>query len=563
MHAVNSSLPSCPLVQSTSLLGHSAELLRIIRKSPQPADLLTSSYMRDRKYIGASDRRAISAVVFHAQRVLESADELWRRTITSCQALHRDSERNQDRDVAFENENESKNDNKNKNNNDNTPDSSASISHILSAIPIDVGCISVAVVLCEQWNAVGALQPFLRTVPPEVPSNAHWHPWQRAVTNFLCEKYQLNPTLCSEICDAIQYQFAQLATHDTPADIALHACLPEWMVHERLHQGGTTASYAGNHVNDDNVTANHSGADHSIANHVREFGVSFIQPAPLCLRVNTRVATREQVLRALRNENIECSPGRLSPQGIIVHERVRLADHALMNSGAIEVQDEGSQMVGFACNPQPKQRILDACSGAGGKALHLAVLQDDQGEIMASDAEPKRMRELNTRMRTANLYSIRVQALLHLDESSRSRLEGSFDIVLVDAPCSGLGTIRRTPMLKWRTSEAAIERLHEKQTRIIQEYARFVKRDGVLVYVTCSVIRRENEDVVQSFLARHADFVPDPLLPHFTAHGCTVPGCGEHDFMLRLDPLHSGTDGFFLARMKRAAHDTSLTSENS
>ncbi|MFN9777407.1 MAG: RsmB/NOP family class I SAM-dependent RNA methyltransferase [Candidatus Kapaibacterium sp.] len=537
-------------MQSSSLLGHSAELLRIIRKSPQPADLLTSSYMRERKYIGASDRRAISAVVFHAQRVMESADELWRRAVQACQASGSGA---------------------------GSEPIAGSVAEMLSTIPIDAGCISAALVLCEQWNAVSVLEPFLRSVPiateqtataqtatepaaTEPAGNGDARPWNTAVIRFLAEKYvlekqstekhsshkdysSLSTDACSAVCDAIRMQFDSLLASDTPADIALCACLPEWMVRERLYQP-------------------YSGAT-SDANHVREFGLSFVQPAPLCLRVNTRVATREQVLRALRNENIDCTPSGLSPHGIIVHERVRLTQHALMNSGAIEVQDEGSQMVGYACNPQPKQRILDACSGAGGKALHLAVLQDDQGEIMASDSEPKRMRELNTRMRTANLQSIRVQALLHLDESARARLEGSFDIVLVDAPCSGLGTIRRTPMLKWRTSEAAIERLHEKQTRIIQEYARYVKRGGVLVYVTCSVIRKENEDVIQSFLATNTEFVPDALQPHFAAHGCDVPGCSEQDFMLRLDPLHSGTDGFFIARMKRVAHDASLTSENS
>ena len=480
-------------MQSSSLLGHSAELLRIIRKSPQPADLLTSSYMRDRKYIGAADRRAISALVFHAQRVMESADTVWH----AVTAGHPDI-------AAF-------------------------------GISADAGCVCTALLLAPQWDATDAIEPFLDSMNESTRELSFSDRCDLVVTTYLREKLQRSEEESLHLIHAVRHHFSSIAAlHDT-ASLAVQSCLPAWIV-ERWQRDRT-------------------------ADGIRALGRSFLHPAPLCLRVNTRIASRAEVMARLHDEEIPCSAGALSPHAILVHRRVNLSQHELVRSGAIEIQDEGSQMVGFACHPAPTDRILDACAGAGGKTLHLAVLQDDRGEILASDAEPKRMRELYARQRTANLTSIRIQSLQHLDDSARARMEGTFDIVLIDAPCSGLGTVRRSPMLKWRSSANAVHRLHERQHAIIADYARYVRPGGVLVYVTCSVMREENDEVVQAFLQIHSDFRPDPLLPSFRAFGCTALPCGDDDAMMHLDPLSSGTDGFFIARMKRSGSATASFTE--
>lgn len=322
--------------------------------------------------------------------------------------------------------------------------------------------------------------------------------------------------------DNLAVQLSSLATPDsTPASIALAACFPEWIVqHLRYYGWDTTA--------------------------IVRLGHSLLTPAPLTLRLTGKNIDRTAVIEAWTQEGINAEPTQLSPVGIILDRRVNLLEHSLYRSGRIEVQDEGSQLVSYALSPDPQWHILDACAGAGGKTLHLADLQHDRGSIVASDVDPQRLRNLVRRLRRHQYRSIQVAML----PRERTRRFDQFDAVLLDVPCSGTGTLRRAPEIKWRLQPSQLERIIAKQERILETYAPYVRSGGVLLYATCSVLPGENHAVVERFLDRHQDFVPDPLAPAFSRHGINVQ-LAPNQWHLQLLPSVHNTDGFFIARMRR------------
>jgi 16S rRNA (cytosine967-C5)-methyltransferase len=277
--------------------------------------------------------------------------------------------------------------------------------------------------------------------------------------------------------------------------------------------------------------------------------------APLVLRVNQRRTSRDRVLSHLRAEGIACDPGTYAPFAIVVHQRVNLTQHPLYLDGIIEVQDEGSQLVGLACGVTPSDTILDACAGAGGKALHLADLQSDHGRITAHDVEWQRLKEVSKRAARAGIRSISIAGPGAFDgRSGRNRGGGhtsTYSLVLVDAPCSGLGTVRRMPMVKWRITPELLERHARKQLLVLDQYVPFVEDGGVLVYATCSIMPQENEHVVTRFLAAHPEFTLETI-PWSTAAGIpdTLAPQGASG-MFQADPLHHGTEGLFVARLRR------------
>ncbi|GIV53809.1 MAG: SAM-dependent methyltransferase [Candidatus Kapaibacterium sp.] len=315
------------------------------------------------------------------------------------------------------------------------------------------------------------------------------------------------------------------ADERSTSNLALASCLPPWIVEPLQQQGRTTAA-------------------------IKELGRALLRPAPVTLRIAPPMVGRQAVLESLEREGIAAHPTLYSPDGVVLERRVQLLEHPLYRNGILEVQDEGSQLISFALNPEPEWRILDACAGAGGKTLHIARLQNDRGSIVASDVDPARLQNLRRRLRRHRFRSIQVEMLPRLSPAEQRTLIARFDAVLLDVPCSGTGTLRRAPEIKWRLGPRQLERIIAKQERILHTYAPYVRPGGVLLYATCSILPGENECIIERFLDHHPDFVPDRLAPSFARWGIGLV-VESTQWQLQLLPNVHGTDGFFIARLRR------------
>ncbi len=272
------------------------------------------------------------------------------------------------------------------------------------------------------------------------------------------------------------------------------------------------------------------------------------QSAPLDLRVNTLKGDRDTLLAKLAADDIAASPGALSPLAVRLRDKPALAKHPLFLEGAFEVQDEGSQLLGFLLEPKRGEMVVDFCAGAGGKTLLLGALMRNTGRLYAFDVSDKRLANLKPRLARSGLSNVHPARIEHERDQKIKRLAGKADRVLVDAPCSGLGTLRRNPDLKWRQDETSVAELTVKQAAILAAAATLVRPGGRLVYATCSLLSAENDDIVAAFLEKHPDF---SLLPASAVLGKQGIAC-EGD-VLRLLPHKHNTDGFFAAAMERKA----------
>ncbi len=272
------------------------------------------------------------------------------------------------------------------------------------------------------------------------------------------------------------------------------------------------------------------------------------QSAPLDLRVNTLKGDRDTLLAKLAADDIAASPGALSPLAVRLRDKPALAKHPLFLEGAFEVQDEGSQLLGFLLEPKRGEMVVDFCAGAGGKTLLLGALMRNTGRLYAFDVSDKRLTNLKPRLARSGLSNVHPARIEHERDQKIKRLAGKADRVLVDAPCSGLGTLRRNPDLKWRQDETSVAELTVKQAAILDAAATLVRPGGRLVYATCSLLSAENDEIVAAFLEKHPDF---SLLPASAVLGKQGIAC-EGD-VLRLLPHKHNTDGFFAAAMERKA----------
>ena len=289
------------------------------------------------------------------------------------------------------------------------------------------------------------------------------------------------------------------------------------------------------------------------AAHVRDEAMRIAQglanAAPLDLRVNLARLGRDAALARLGADGIEGSPTPYSPAGIRLAGKPAINRHPLFRDGLIEVQDEGSQLLAWLLAPRRGEMIADYCAGAGGKTLAAAMLMRGTGRIYALDTSVKRLAALAPRAARAGISNVHSIALDGDNDIRAKRLAGKLDRVLVDAPCSGFGTLRRNPDLKWRHGPDAIAELAQKQLRILESASRLVKPSGRLVYATCSILAEENEAVMVAFQAGHRDF--EPLACGELLAAQRIPlDTGER---LRLWPHVHGTDGFFAAAYARAA----------
>ncbi|MFA5833540.1 MAG: methyltransferase domain-containing protein [Bacteroidota bacterium] len=269
------------------------------------------------------------------------------------------------------------------------------------------------------------------------------------------------------------------------------------------------------------------------------------QQAPITLRVNTIKISRDECRQKLLQEGIETDIAVLSPYGLHLKKRTNVFQLQAFKDGLFEVQDEGSQLLALLVDPKPKSKVIDACAGAGGKALAMASIMNNRGEIFALDVHSFRLEELHKRIRRSGVDSIRTR-VIQADETIKEFVE-SADYVLVDAPCTGTGTIRRNPGMKWSVSQLMVDELQQKQYSILTLNSQYVKPGGRLIYATCSLIQSENQGVVEKFLSLHPQFElvePSSILSRYQlAHVANKK-------YFQLLPHQHNTDGFFAAVMR-------------
>lgn len=271
------------------------------------------------------------------------------------------------------------------------------------------------------------------------------------------------------------------------------------------------------------------------------------------IRINDKLISINEVFEHFIENDINADISNISPVGITLAKRPALQMNPLYRKGLIEVQDAGSQLVSYAVSPEQHWKILDACAGAGGKSLHLASIQNDRGKIIALDITNKKIKELNKRAHRSGYKSISAHTIKpnkSMEYISSHGLPTTYDAVLVDAPCSGMGTVKRDPVRKYKLTSDLLKRLTTKQLDILTEYSNYVRKGGVLVYATCSLMYEENQSIINNFLEYNDSFSPYPLDKNFKRYGINI-SLENNQFMVNITPDRYKSDGFFVAKMIR------------
>ena len=322
--------------------------------------------------------------------------------------------------------------------------------------------------------------------------------------------------LCGAILDGAA------VTDDPCARIALVHSYPDWMVERFITAFGAEA------------------ADRLCA--------AMNRRAPLTVRANRLKSDRDGLAARLASDGIESSPTRLARDGLTLHTRQNVYEMSAFRDGWMELQDEGSQLCAELVAPPPRGTVVDACAGAGGKTLAIGALLQNRGRIAACDISDRKLEELRRRARRAGLTTL--QAALTPAGTSPAPSLAPADRVLVDAPCSGLGVIRRHPETKWRVGPGEVARLARRQRAILEAYLPLVKPGGRLIYATCSLSPEENDGVIDGLLADHPELAPVSAKEVLGKERALAIGDGER---LRVRPDLHDTDGFFAAIVRRRA----------
>ena len=258
---------------------------------------------------------------------------------------------------------------------------------------------------------------------------------------------------------------------------------------------------------------------------------SLNEPAPLVIRINTLKNSLKNIEDQLTEEEVVFAESEVTPNALILQKRINVFATELFKEGFVEVQDEGSQVIGDFCKVKPGMRVIDACAGAGGKSMQLAALMENKGKLIAMDVEQWKLDECKKRARRAGAFNIEPRLI----EGSKTikKLENSADVVLLDVPCTGTGVLRRNPDAKWKLNPEFLEKVKTMQYEIFRDYSKMVKPGGHLIYSTCSIFMDENQHQVEVFLKENAGFMVE-----------------EEKI---LTPFMNGTDGFYMVRLKRNA----------
>ena len=293
----------------------------------------------------------------------------------------------------------------------------------------------------------------------------------------------------------------------------------------------------------------------SFGDEAADEGRALAERAPLDLRVNLLKTTREKALAALSYLAPQATP--FSPVGLRIAMRSDgrpppLASDPVYVKGQVEVQDEGSQLAALLAEAKPGMQVLDLCAGAGGKTLALAAAMENKGQLYAADPDAHRLAPIFARLARSGARNVQVRAPKG-PADVLADLEGRCDLVLIDAPCTGSGAWRRNPDAKWRMRPGALEQRIKDQEETLENAVRFVKRGGRIVYITCSVLKAENEDRIAEFMTRHDDLLP--IDAGAQAKSAGLPALADHRSALgpgfRLSPRATGTDGFYIATLTR------------
>ena len=258
--------------------------------------------------------------------------------------------------------------------------------------------------------------------------------------------------------------------------------------------------------------------------------IALNQQAPTILRANSLKTSTKGLVQELKEEGVESFELRGFKHAVQLEEKKNVFLTSIFKEGFFEVQDAGSQMIGEFVDAQPGMRVIDSCAGAGGKTLHLAAMMDNKGQIIALDIHAWKLTELKRRAKRAGAHNIETRAIT--DNKVIKRLHDKADRLLIDAPCSGLGVLRRNPDSKWKIDQDFIDRIQKEQEQILQDYSKMVKKGGKMVYATCSILPSENENQVQHFLKNNPNFA-------FVKENKVLPS--------------QGFDGFYMALLERKA----------
>jgi 16S rRNA (cytosine967-C5)-methyltransferase len=302
---------------------------------------------------------------------------------------------------------------------------------------------------------------------------------------------------------------------------AIQADLPDWLWNRLVGQYGQDEA-------------------HSIAG-------GLLGAAPMDLRANAVKTSRDDAVSNLRSAGLACEPTPYSPVGIRLADKAAINKQPLFVDGRVEVQDEGSQLLASIVAPKRGEMVVDFCAGGGGKTLALGALMRNTGRLYAFDVSAKRLTGLDPRLARSGLSNVHPIAISTENDLRAKRLAGKIDRVLVDAPCSGFGTLRRNPELKWRFGEKDVAELVDKQSRILAAAARLPRPGGRLVFATCSVLKEEGEEIAAKFLASHPAYAPLSCAAILKGQGIALD-TGQN---LRLFPHVHHTDGFFAAAFER------------
>lgn len=280
---------------------------------------------------------------------------------------------------------------------------------------------------------------------------------------------------------------------------------------------------------------------------IKTLGNSLSKSAPLDLRVNTLKGKRDKILSILQAEGITAIATPFSPWGIRLLKKIPLHQHPLFLNGTLEVQDEGSQLLALLTGAKRGEMVVDFCAGAGGKTLALGAMMANTGRLYAFDIAAKRLNNLKPRLARSTLSNVHPELIAHENDSRIKRLNNKADRVLVDVPCSGLGTLRRNPDLKYRQSLKTLANLTLEQQHILAAASKLVAKGKRLIYATCSILPEENQAQIDTFLASHPEFTLLPIKQILAEYKINLD-TGDY---LQLTPEQHQTDGFFACVLQK------------